>query len=220
MRFTDPQEADLRSPPKEERDLWVATQHARVLAYDNLSSISAGLADAFCRISTGGAQAERTLHSNTDETILRGCRPLMLNAIVDIVRRPDLADRAVQVEAKQLVDRRRTEEEFWADFDEEEPLLLGALFDVLSFALGNYRDTTVPANLRMADCARWAEAPALSLNWRPGELSLWWQQNRVLGDLTIIEGDICRRALGCLPQWTGRPFGRHDGRVARRLDDR
>ena len=219
MRFTDPQEADLRSPPKEERDLWVATQHARVLAYDNLSSISAGLADAFCRISTGGAQAERTLHSNTDETILRGCRPLMLNAIVDIVRRPDLADRAVQVEAKRLMDRRRTEEEFWGDFDEEEPLLLGALFDVLSFALGNYRDTTVPANLRMADCARWAEAPAQSLNWRSGELSLWWQQNRAAGDLTIIEGDIVAAPLVAFLNGQGDGWEGSTGELLARLEE-
>ena len=219
MRFTDPQEADLRSPPKEERDLWVATQHARVLAYDNLSSISAGLADAFCRISTGGAQAERTLHSNTDETILRACRPLMLNAIVDIVRRPDLADRAIQVEAKRLTGRWRTEEEFWAEFEQEEPLLLGAIFDALSFALGNYKQTTVPANLRMADCARWAEAPAPSLNWRPGELSVWWQQNRASGDLTIIEGDIVAAPLVAFLDGQGDRWEGATGELLTRLEE-
>jgi hypothetical protein len=220
-RLTDPQEADLRSPPKEERDLWVATQHARVLAYDNLSSVSAALADAFCRIATGGSYATRTLTTNADETILRACRPVMVNAIVDLVRRPDLADRALMVEGKRLTGgRRRTEEEFWADFAQEEPLLLGAIFDVLSFALGNYHATAVPANVRMADCARWAEAPAPSLNWRPGELSVWWQQNRVSVDWAIIEGDVVGATLVAFLDGQGDGWEGSTGELLTRLEER
>ena len=191
LRLVDPQQADVRSPPKEERDLWVAAQHARVLAYDNLSSVSPALADGFCRISTGGAFAARTLNTDDDETILRACQPVLLNAIVDLARRPDLADRALLIEAKRLTgEGRRDEEGFWAEFAEEEPLLLGAVFDAVSAALGAYEETPVPAKLRMADAARWAESVAPFLNWRPGDLSEWWRQNRMAGDLTVIESDI------------------------------
>jgi hypothetical protein len=196
IRLTDPQDADMRTPPREERDLWVAAQGARVLSYDNLSSVAAWLADALCRLSTGGAYAGRTLRSDADETTLRGCQPVLLNAIVDLATRVDMADRSILVEANRLTERsRRSEEEFWADFADEEPMLLGAVFDAVSAALGAYRDTPVPANLRMADPARWAEAAAPFLKWGAGELSEWWRGNRLAGDLIALESDIVITAL-------------------------
>jgi putative DNA primase/helicase len=220
LRLVDPQEADVRSPPKEERDLWVAAQHARVLAYDNLSSVPAPLADAFCRLSSGGAFATRTLRTNDDETILRGNQPVLLNAIVDLGQRADLADRALLIEAQRLTgEGRRDEEGFWAEFSEEEPLLLGAVFDMVSAALGAYRETPVPTNLRMADAARWAEASAPFLNWRPGKLSEWWRQNRAAGNLVVLESDIVGLPLVAFLEEQGESWQGTTGELLMRLTD-
>jgi hypothetical protein len=196
LRLTDPQIADMRSPPGEERDLWVAAQHARVLSYDNISSLSPAIADGLCRIATGGAFAGRTLYANDDETILQGCQPVLLNAIVDLARRADLADRALLIESKRLSgDHRRTEESIWAEFDKEYPILLGVLLDAVSAALGAYEETPVPPKLRMADAARWGEAVSAFFNWPPGEVAAMWRQNRAAGDLVVIESDIVGASL-------------------------
>ncbi len=56
----------------------------------------------FCRQSIlsrfaalGGGFAVRQLYSDQDEVLFDAARPVILNGIEDIVRRPDLADRAV-----------------------------------------------------------------------------------------------------------------------------
>lgn len=195
-RLVDPQRADARSSPREPRDLWVATQGARLLALDNLSFIPNVLADELCRIATGGVFTTRALRTDQDEVVLQACRPLLLNSIVELARRPDLADRALLVEAKTIVDdERRTEEDFWREFGEEEPMLLGALFDTVSVAMGAYKDTPVPVKLRMADAARFAEAASAFLNWPPGELSEIWRANRAGSDEIVLESSIVAPAL-------------------------
>ena len=59
----DPHVAPLRGPPRDLRDLAIAAFNQYVLAFDNLSGISADLADALCRLSTGGGFATRMLYS-------------------------------------------------------------------------------------------------------------------------------------------------------------
>ena len=59
--LVDPSEAPLRSVPRNEHDLFIATRSAHVLALDNLSGVPAWLSDALCRLSTGGGYAAREL---------------------------------------------------------------------------------------------------------------------------------------------------------------
>src|SRR4051812_34313923 len=49
-RLFDPNEADLRSPPRDERDLMIAATNAHVVAFDNLSHVPPDLSDALCRL--------------------------------------------------------------------------------------------------------------------------------------------------------------------------
>jgi putative DNA primase/helicase len=195
-RLVDPQRADARSSLREPRDLWIAAQGARLLALDNLSSISNVLADELCRLATGGVFTTRALRTDQEEVILQACRPILMNSIVELARRPDLADRALLIEAKPLADGElRTEEDFWREFGDEEPMLLGALFDAVSAAMGAYQETPVPAKLRMADAARFAEAASAFLNWRPGELSEIWRANRAASDEIVLESNIVAAVL-------------------------
>ena len=55
--LVDPNSANLRSMPREERDCWIAANNAGLLVFDNLSRIPIWLSDALCRISTGGGFA-------------------------------------------------------------------------------------------------------------------------------------------------------------------
>jgi hypothetical protein len=61
----DPNVAGMRNPPAEEKDIGAAVHGNYLLGYDNLSSIPGWMSDAFCRVSTGGSIAARTLYTNT-----------------------------------------------------------------------------------------------------------------------------------------------------------
>jgi len=196
LSLVDPQVAEVRAPPTEERDMAVAARHARVLSFDNLSGMSGSLSDALCRLATGGAFSSRTLHTNDSETILAACCPVIVNGIPDLARRADVADRAVQITARQLREgERKTEDEYWATFACERAALFGVLLDAMSAALAAYEQTATPSGIRMADAARWAEAAAGYFNWPAGEMSAWWRLNRREGDLAVVENDMLASVL-------------------------
>ena len=105
-------------------------------AFDNLSKVPDWLSDAFCRIATGGGFKTRRLYRDTEEISLQVCRPQILNGIEDLATRDDLRDRGILFELPVILSRRRKpEREFWSDFDEARPHILGALLDAASTAL-------------------------------------------------------------------------------------
>jgi hypothetical protein len=60
----------LRSLPKEERDLSIAANNSRILAFGNLSGLSNMISDALCKLSTGGGLATRRLFTDDEEAVL------------------------------------------------------------------------------------------------------------------------------------------------------
>jgi hypothetical protein len=91
----DPNEAVLRPPPRDERDLVIAGSNGRVVALENLSHIAQWLSDALCRIATGSGFATRELYTDTDEAIFSVQLPIVLNGIVEVVIAGDLQDRSI-----------------------------------------------------------------------------------------------------------------------------
>ncbi len=89
----------LRGVPREVRDLTAAARNSWLVCFDNLSRLPEELADAACRLSTGGGFGGRQLYSDHDEAIFDATRPLVFNAIPDLgTARPDFLDRALIVE--------------------------------------------------------------------------------------------------------------------------
>jgi hypothetical protein len=84
----DPSWARLDGLPNTERQFKAAEGYLR--PYDNVSSISAKISDALCRLSTG-----------------RPAYPIILNGIDNLVMRPELADRCLFVNAAPVSDRQR-----------------------------------------------------------------------------------------------------------------
>jgi hypothetical protein len=196
VSLTDPQLADIRALPEDPRDLAVSAQHARVLAFDNASALSGSMSDCLCRLATGDSIVNRTLHSNKDQTVLKASRPVLISSIVQVAQRPDLADRAVVLEARALSQTaRRTEEELWQEFEADRPMLFGTICDLLSAALGNYLSIPAPAGIRMADSARWAVAGLQFANWGAEELGSIWRFNRQAANIALLEGNVVGSAL-------------------------
>jgi putative DNA primase/helicase len=177
--LVDPSAAPIRAVPRDDRDLVVSASNSWLLAFDNLSSVPGWLADAFCRLATGSGFATRMLHTDRDEMIFEGARPVMINGIPHLTDRADLADRSVTIHLSSIPDsQRRPEDDLLADFEKARPRILGALLDAASRALAKVASVRLDRAPRMADFAKWVVAAAASLGWEPGEFFAAYEGNR------------------------------------------
>src|SRR5271155_4711655 len=175
----DPRSGALRGVPREVRDLIAAARNSWIVCFDNLSHLPEELADAACRLATGGGFGGRELYSDHDEAIFDATRPMMFNAIPDLgAARPDFLDRALIVEFLEMkAEVRRDEAQFWREFEEVRPRILSALLDAASAGLRNLPNVKLDRPPRMADFAIWVKACEASLGMKPGEALAVYQSN-------------------------------------------
>ncbi len=194
--LVDPNEAPIRSCPREERDLFIAANNSWALAFDNLSSVAPWLSDGLCRISTGGGYATRRLHTDDQETVMTACRPIIINGIPDLASRPDLSQRALVITLPSIdEENRRSEDEFWKDFTQARPRILGALLDAMSAAIRNLPDVQLDRSPRMADFCKWICAASPGLGWSPDEFVQAYTDNQMGATYDLIDGDPVAQAI-------------------------
>ena len=200
----DPNAANLRAPPRDDRDLYIAAGKAHVLAYDNLSHLPAWLSDCLARISTGGAHATRQLFANSKEVLLPAVNPIALNGITDIVNRADLADRCIFVTAERILEQnRKPKQELLEAFEAERPRILGALFDAVALGIKNLPTVASAAWPRMADFAKWATACEGAFA-RPGSFKAAYNHNKIEAIESLLDDDSLASAVQKLARpWAG-----------------
>ena len=186
--LADPSRSAVRTEPREEQDLLIAARNNWVVAFDNVSHLTPWLSDALCRLSTGGGLGKRQLYTDADEIVLDAQRPMVLNGITEIATRGDLLDRAINLEQPTISDTdRRSETEFWRDFERVRPQVLGALLDAVSMALANEDALALERLPRMADPTRWVTAAEPALGWKPGTFVAAYAANRHEGHALALE---------------------------------
>jgi hypothetical protein len=205
-RLIDPNKADLRRAPRDDRDLILAATNGLVVGFDNLSGLQAWLSDALASLATGSGFSTRTLYENDEESIFAACRPVVLNGIEDVATRPDLLDRSLLVRPPRI-QRRREERHFWAEFEAARPRLLGALLDAVSTACQRLPSVRLESVPRMADFAKWVAAAEPALGLVPGAFMTAYDANRADAHHLAIEASPVAQAVrdhvnehGC---WTG-----------------
>lgn len=177
--LVDPCKSPLLPEPRETRDLAVNASHRWVMAFDNLSHISAELSDAFCRISTGGGFSTRSLFTNADECVFEFLRPMILTGIDALANRGDLLERAILINLPVIpADQRLTEGELQERLKRISPRVLGALLDATVIALQRLPEVKLDILPRMADFARWAVAIEEALGYPPGSFMERYHGNR------------------------------------------
>ena len=176
----DPRTGALRGVPREVRDLTAAARNSWLVCFDNLSHLPEELADAACRLATGGGFGGRELYSDHDEAVFDATRPLVFNAIPDLgTARPDFLDRALIVDFLDMKpEMRRDEGQFWREFEEARPRILGALLDAVTAGLRKLPNVRLVEPPRMADFAMWANACEETLGMKPGEALTTYESNR------------------------------------------
>ena len=207
-QLIDPNVADLRAAPRDERDLMIAASNARVVAFDNLSSIPPLLSDSLCRLATGGGFATRELYTDDGEKLFQATRPIMFNGIEELATRPDLLERSLLLNLPTIHEYARlSEAELWQRYEEERPSILGALLDAVSTAMRNIASVKLRKRPRMADFAEWVVAAEPALPWDPGTFLDAYAGNRgSANELAIEAASIGPAIVGLMQEnaiWTG-----------------
>lgn len=188
--LVDPNKTPLKNLPKEGRDLFVSARHNWLPAYDNVSTIPEALSDAFCRLATGGGQSSRENYTDGEEFSFEARRPVIMNAIGDVVTRPDLVDRTICIEMPSLDDsERKTEAALYADYRLAMPGILGAVFDALSTAIRELPNVKLPRLPRMADLTEFVTAAESALGWQPHTFFKAFEDARRLAKIEALAGN-------------------------------
>lgn len=206
----DPNQATLLPAPSGVRDLAIRTSQCWLPVFDNLSRLNADLCDALCRLSTGGAFATRTLFTDRGETRFEAMRPSVLTGIGGIATRGDLLERAIILHLPP-VSCRRTEREFWSEFEAARPKLLGAIFNAVSDTMSRLGQTPLPNAPRMADFAEWGSAAGEALGWTGPTFREAYDRNQRHVVDVALEADCLvepiQRLLERREEWTGNATG-------------
>ena len=230
LSLVDPHKAGLLSGNPGRKDLALTASSNWLIVLDNVSGIKQALSDDLCRVSTGGGHRGRKLWTDTDEIAIEYRRPVVINGIGSVIKRPDLLDRTAPIELLAIApEDRRTEDELMAKWEQAQPLILGGFLNAVAAAIANHREVELDGYPRMADWARWVEAAAGSLGWEPGEFTAAIESGqeeqiefsiddqievRGLIELTAIEPEIMLTATDLLKkihEFLGiEPAGRQD----------
>jgi hypothetical protein len=157
----DPSELSGASVPVNETAFVQAASHESFLFYDNISVMPSWFSDVLSKASTGYAFSKRELFSNDTDVFYFLQKAIALNGISQVISRADLLDRSILLSLERITpDKRKSEDEFWGEFDTDRPAILGAILDVLAKALKIHPQVRPPELPRMATFARWGYAIA------------------------------------------------------------
>lgn len=206
----DPSNIPLCTYPRSERDLAIAAAKAHLLCYDNLSGLSPQLADALCRLATGGGVATRKLYTDDEERIFTYTRPAIINGISELLNRHDLTDRAVVITTTSISKQDRLPESVMRErWQQDRPLIIGALFTAVSIALANANKVHLDGYPRMADFCHWVCCAEPALPWPAGKFLEAYEANRLEIVEEGLESDPVSEAVQALlagkEKWEGTP---------------
>lgn len=192
-QLVDPAIPNLYAPPEGPKDLFILANSSYLISLDNLSGLNAKLADAFCRISTGGGFSQRELYTSDNELVYDLQRPVILNGIDSASQRPDFLDRCVTIQTGQLnLENRKSESRLNSDFTEMYPKLLGGLYTILAEVIKILPDITDKNLQRMTEFSRIGIALEKTLNLSEGIFLETYSKNlRFQSESAFEEDELC-----------------------------
>ena len=209
--LVDPSSVPLRIPPREPKDLLVSAMNTHVVTLDNLSGLSPEISDCLCRLSTGGGHDVRQLYSDTDQILIDIQKPIIINGIDDIATRPDLAERALIINLPEIKpDNRRSESEFWHDFEQDKAAIFTGLLDCLVSGFTHRDSVVLKEKPRMADVAVWVTACEKGYKPETTFIEAHTKNQREAIELGIEASPIGTAIMTLMTdrnEWTGTPTG-------------
>lgn len=202
--IVDPVNHESVFMPRGTKNIGVVLASHYVVSFDNLSEISGEVSDLLCQVSTGGSIMNRQLYTDGEASILSFKNCLILNGITDIAAKPDLLDRIVHFELKNLDKKRLTEEQLWKAFKNDLPAILYEIFDILHKAIKEYRNITLDFPGRMADFETWGSAISKVMKGNEKYFQQAYKENRDSVALSIIENNaLCSLVMDLVKKTNG-----------------
>jgi hypothetical protein len=196
----DPNKIPASGEPRNDRDIRVMALDNYVLAYDNIERLSPKISNAICRVATRGGHVERGLNTNQKRVRFPDiCLPQIINGIPSFVAKPDLLSRSIVLQLRP-VERARTEDEFWRDFDNKKGRIFGAILEYLVEGLRNYSHLNQPANLRMADAITFVVACGIT------DYEARFRQNLTNSNQVLLEEDEVAKGIIALMRRRKKPW--------------
>lgn len=188
-QLIDPASAPGAGLPSNETDLVIVAQNNWLVSGDNVSDIWARMADALCRLSTGGGLRKRRLYSDGAQYTIEVRRPVILTALFAVTDREDFLDREVMVTLKRIEANRKTEEQVLKEFAAVRARILGALFDGVSAGLRFLPSIVMEELPRMADFVLFATAAGKHYGWEEYEFKKTYElmQHAVFEDSAMSD---------------------------------
>ncbi|MEI6280959.1 MAG: hypothetical protein WCP17_03110 [bacterium] len=179
-QIIDPSFMEVVSLTENHKELIQALDHNAFIFFDNVSFISDTTSDILCKASTGSGFIKRELYSDDGDIIYNFKRCMAINGINLVATRPDLLERSLLIELERIdPSNRKTEKEIKDSFQEDLPLIIGGVFDVLVKTL-NIKSNLSLTNVklpRMADFSEWGCAISEALGFTKEDFLEAYQSN-------------------------------------------
>ncbi len=207
--LSDPSSVPLRAPPKELRDMLVAACNTHAMVLDNLSGLSPEMSDLLCRLSTGGGIDVRALYTDNEQVLMELQKPILCNGIDDIAIRPDLTERSLIINLPIINGKKRKSEfEFWQEFETDQPKIQSALFKAISSGFQNQNNIQLEEKPRMADAVQWVSACEKGLGLEGDFLEAYNKNQKHAIELGIDSSPVGSAIMALMADrktWLGKP---------------
>jgi hypothetical protein len=208
-KVIDPAAALTSAFPNSLAELVQQLDHNYLTFFDNVSEIRHLTSDALCRAVTGSGFVKRTLYENDEDFVYNMKRAIGFNGINIIANRPDLLDRVLSLDMKQIDKRKRRKLEFINnEFQRLLPYLLAYLFDVVVKVLDRIGEVKLEDLPRMADFAEMGELVARCLGYKDNEFIQAYNRNNSNMNEEAVEVSTVATAIIELmsqtPVWKGK----------------
>ena len=148
----DPSKAGVPLMPSNDGDLKTLLADSYVVCFDNTAVLSTKFSNILCAAITGSKAAKRKLYTDCDHIILNLHNMVVINGIDIVPYQSDLAERSLLFELRKISkEKRMTDAAFWASFQKDRPMILGAILDTLVKAIQILPTIQTTSLHRMAD---------------------------------------------------------------------
>src|SRR5215831_19373918 len=189
--LVDPSSILTLAFPRDINEFIQGLAHNYIVYFDNISIIPEWISDILCRAVTGSGFSKRMLYSDDDDIIYNFKRCIGFNGINLAATKADLLDRGLIIQLSKISkDKRRENEEIWAEFEIIRPKLLGYIFDILVKILATISSVKLSELPRMADFAKVCETISRCLGNEPDVFIKAYERNIQLQTEQVLESNI------------------------------
>jgi hypothetical protein len=211
-KLIDPSRVVLRTMPRTDKDLAIATQNSHVMFIDNVRGITQAMSDIMCIAATGGAISSRRLYSDEEEHVINLHGALVITTLHPFIDQPDLAERFLPIETRPIPeDKRRSDTELAKELETDLPFIQRGIFDLMANIFVHLPSIEVEASERMIDFVRYLAAMEKAQGVPAGVYQREYRNLLAQGQREALHENVLAAAVIELveglqdDEWTGTP---------------